>query len=663
MGGGNKAGETLGDARAFTEIALNAQLDTFFVFDPTSGQAVRWNRAFEDVSGYSHAEIAAQKAPETYYDPDDLVRADGCLERLLKAGRGRVELTLICKDGRRIPTEYEVSVMDDADGGVRYVVAVGRDISARRQAEDKLNQARHMVDSSWDMIALLDQNFRYLGANEAYAAAFGMTTADVIGHTVADLFGVEFFERVIKPHGDACLAGNSVRYEAWFEFPVGRCYMDVGYSPFRSQEGETAGLVVIARDITSHKRAKVRERKLNAKLVRAERAESLGVLAGGVAHDLNNALGPMVALPDIVMERLRELALGPSDELDRIEELLSLIKSSAGRSAEVVRNLVQLGRRGEVAMEPVDLSKIPCLQSTCNCAKNLRGGEHAIRFDSQLADRELWVMGNRVELQRLFSNLVHNAAESIAGEGRVTVSSAVVRLDQPTGSYELIPAGAYALVRVADSGHGIAAPNMNHIFEPFYSRKLATDHAGSGLGLAVVHGVLKAHGGFVDVSSQPGQGTQFSLYFPLHASSPERQPLAEDGVSSMAGAGACILIVDDEPGQRVLCRCSLEGSGYSVLEAENGRQALEFFAVPLAAELESPIDLVVLDMVLGSGWDGLETYQAIQKRFPDQKVLIVSAHAHGDHVQRTRAMGADWLSKPYEREALLKAVQARLRRP
>jgi two-component system cell cycle sensor histidine kinase/response regulator CckA len=663
MVGGNRVGEIGGDERAFTEIALNAQLDTFFVFDPTSGRAVRWNRAFEEVTGYSHAEIDAQKAPDAYYGPDDLVRAAACLKLVVKAGRGRVELALICKDGRRIPTEYEVSVMDDVDGTARYVVAVGRDISARRQAEAELNQVRHMVASSWDMIALLDRDFQYLGANEAYAAAFGMTTADVIGHAVTDLYGGAFFERVIKPHGDACLAGNSVRYEAWFEFPVGRCYMDVAYSPFRSPEGEITGLVVIARDISSRKQAEVRERKLNAKLVRAERAESRGVLAGGVAHDLNNALGPMVALPDIVIERLRELALGPSAELDKIEELLSLIKSSAGRSAEVVRNLVQLGRRGELVMEPVDLNKIPCLQSSCNCAKNLRGGEQAIRFDSQLADGELRVMGNRVELQRLFSNLVHNAAESIAGEGKVTVSSSAVQLDEPTGSYELIPAGAYALVRVVDSGHGIDADNLNHIFEPFYSRKLATDETGSGLGLAIVHGVLKDHGGFVDVASRPGQGTQFSLYFPLHASSPVPQPMAAVAAPPMVGTGACILIVDDESAQRVVCRCSLEGLGYSVLEADSGKQALEFFAVPQAAAADSPIDLVVLDMVLGSGCDGLETYQAIQKRYPNQKVLIVSGHAHGDHVQRARAMGADWLAKPYARGALVKAVQARLSRP
>jgi CheY-like chemotaxis protein len=225
-------------------------------------------------------------------------------------------------------------------------------------------------------------------------------------------------------------------------------------------------------------------------------------------------------------------------------------------------------------------------------------------------------------------------------------------LAAPAVRHETIPAGDYAVLTVADDGCGIPPSELPRVFEPFVSRKRPGERSGSGLGLAIVHGVVKEHEGFIDVTSVPGEGTTFSLYFPL-----AQVTLAVREVSRVASAGSAkILVVDDEEVQRRTCQRILNEVGYQVDTMESGLRAYEMFQ-RTARTGKSPYDLVIMDMVLGERLDGLQIFERIQRLFPEQKAIVTSGHAPNERAELAVSQGLLWLGKPYTSEALTQAVE------
>jgi DNA-binding LacI/PurR family transcriptional regulator/signal transduction histidine kinase/CheY-like chemotaxis protein len=439
----------------------------------------------------------------------------------------------------------------------------------------------------------------------------------------------------------------------------------VGYVMFRDRISSALKTAAMHQEIVQQ--AAIEERNDQERLAAAERIKSLSVLAGGVAHDLNNALGPLSALPDVILEELRELH--PLDFLAGSEVTLDLlaIKSAALRAAETIKDLLTLGRQRQVSKECVDLTQVA---ASCAASIAVNHPQHAARGVPRQADvvsvfasEQLFVDGSEPHLARAITNLLSNALQASDNPRTIHLRTFAVHLEEPLAGYEVVDPGRYAVVSVTDSGRGISRADMHRIFEPFFSGKRLSDHSGSGLGLAIVHGVVKEHGGFIDVESSLGSGTVFTLYFP-RASSASRSKRAM-ALPHEPGQGT-LLVVDDDPMQLRTAQRVLARAGYQVCTASTGARALELFDVAGASQVSvsgvkrSPFDLVILDMVLSEREDGLEVFERMRQRSASQLGILVSGHAPMERGALALARGMVWLSKPYTAEALLQCVHAAL---
>ena len=401
----------------------------------------------------------------------------------------------------------------------------------------------------------------------------------------------------------------------------------------------------------------LRERSMQERLATTKRMRALSVLAGGVAHDLNNALGPLVGLPDIILHELDQAdpAQGAFAEL-RADVVA--IKGASQRAAQTIKDLLTLGRQGRTSREPLDLNRAVAGCVSAALPQLTEAPNRRVSVVVDVPEEPLVVRASEAQLARAITNLVRNAVEAIPADGQVVVRTRQTSVMEPTVGYETIPAGDYAVVTVSDNGEGIPADQLGWVFEPFASRKRLGDNSGTGLGLAIVHGVVKEHEGFVDVTSTVGQGTTFSLYLPCT----QAKVRSSRPVSAAPPGCANILIVDDEPVQLRTGRRILTHLGYQVDTMTSGAEAYRLFA-EAATEGRQPHDLVILDMLLNEDWDGLQIYEQILRLFPKQRAMVASGHAPTERAEQAVARGLGWLAKPYTPQALAKAVRSALADP
>ncbi|MGC4090239.1 MAG: substrate-binding domain-containing protein [Polyangiaceae bacterium] len=397
------------------------------------------------------------------------------------------------------------------------------------------------------------------------------------------------------------------------------------------------------------------ERSVQERLATAKRMQSLSVLAGGVAHDLNNVLGPLVALPDVILRELDEQACQQLPANLRAD--LESIKVAALSASETIRDLLTLGRRGRTSKAPLDLCRLLRSSEPSDPLRVMLAGSPKIKLCVELPRMPVVIYASEPHLVRALANLVHNAKDALGDEGELNVKLSVARLSQPVSGYETIEAGDYAVLTVSDNGCGIPEYELGRIFEPFFSSKRVDEQRGSGLGLAIVHGVVKEHDGFIDLASKAGLGTTFSLYFPradalAKVSIPPESPLQR--------GHARILVVDDEPVQLRTCRRVLGSLGYKVDCLASGREALERFEAARSVGDSSPYDLVILDMILNEDLDGLDRFEQIVRSFPRQRAIVVSGHAPPERAEQAFQQGLAWLAKPYTADALSVAVRTAL---
>jgi DNA-binding LacI/PurR family transcriptional regulator/signal transduction histidine kinase/DNA-binding NarL/FixJ family response regulator len=435
---------------------------------------------------------------------------------------------------------------------------------------------------------------------------------------------------------------------ATFEYSAGM----LGYQMLRDQIAGALSSIGLHQAVIE--KTMLHERTVQEREATSRRMESLSVLAGGVAHDLNNALGPLVALPDVMRSELAQLDPAQVAVADLRTDLES-IKSGALRAAQTIKDLLTLGRQGRTAKQRMDLNRVVADCLTGDSLRFIREANRRVGVVVDLAPEPIFVHASEPHLVRAITNLVRNAVEAIPAEGDVGIRTFGTLVAEPTVGYETVDAGDYAVVTVSDNGTGIPAQVLGRVFEPFFSKKRLREHSGSGLGLAIVHGVVKEHEGFVDVTSTLGAGTTFTLYFPRA----EEDVAVREQTSTKPGGQARILLVDDEPVQLRAGSRVLGHLGYQVDALRSGRQARDLFRNAVAAG-RSPYDLVILDMILDEELDGLELFEEIRRLFPEQRAILASGHAPTERVELALQKGLAWLAKPYTIEALAQAVQAAL---
>lgn len=508
-------------------------------------------------------------------------------------------------------------------------------IAERRAMEQELQRSRdliiHTLDSVPQAIFWKDLEGRYLGCNQVYAASAGLKRAeDVIGLTDFDLpCRPGDADAYRKDDREVVETGRPKRHliEQVQRADGSRLWVDTSKVPLMDQSGEVYGVVGVFEDITERLRAEAERARLQEQLNQAQKIESVGRLAGGVAHDFNNMLQAITGCADLALEQ--------AVEMPALQENLREILKAAHRSAELTRQLLAFARKQPASPRVLDLN-----QTVEGIFKMLRRliGEN-IKLIWQPAS-DLWrVKMDPVQIDQLLANLTVNGRDAINGAGQITIETANWRKGSDTGldEPEVLP-GDYVRLKISDTGCGMSKEMLEHLFEPFYTTKAAGQ--GTGLGLATVYGIVKQNGGYVSVQSEVGRGTVFTILMPRCVAEPSvpAAPMAADMVS---GKETVLLVEDEEQilrlGQRVLQRL-----GYTVLTAQHPEDALR-----IAGEHEGSIDLLVTDVVM-PGLNGRELFERLSKLRPGLGCLFVSGYT-ADVIARQGVIesGVQFLQKPF----------------
>jgi CheY-like chemotaxis protein len=328
---------------------------------------------------------------------------------------------------------------------------------------------------------------------------------------------------------------------------------------------------------------------------------------------------------------------------------IEVIKDSGRKAAAIVQDLLTLARRGVTVTEVVNLNDIITAYLESPEFKKLEAYHPGVEVHTRLDPDLKNMVASPVHLSKTVMNMVSNAAEAMPGGGGLTISTENRYIDAPINGYDSISEGDYILLTVRDTGIGISTEDLERIFEPFYTKKVM-GRSGTGLGMAVVYGTVKDLEGHIDVESVEGKGTEFHLYFPSTRQCLDRSGDTPPG-TDVRGRGESILVVDDEAQQRDVAKTILTELGYKVRTVPGGQAAIEFLEGNTA-------DLVVLDMIMDPGMDGLDTFREIVKRHPSQRAIIASGYSETDRVKEAQRLGAGYyLKKPYTIDKLGAAVR------
>ncbi|MGZ3594132.1 MAG: PAS domain S-box protein [Syntrophales bacterium] len=547
------------------------------------------------------------------------------------------------RDGRYFLRTF--SPVRSPDGkATAAVTVVAKDITERKHAEEALRESeekyRNMADSLPQIIFETDLQGRFTFVNRPASVMTGYTQEEFLTELYAAQLVAPEDRKRARSNMEMILAGKE---SAGNEYTClrkdgSRCPVSI-HSSTIIHDNQMVGLRGFVVDITQRK-------QMEGRLRRAEKMEALGTLAGGVAHDLNNVLGVLVGYSELLLMEI--------PEGHPWRRYVSQVMQSSQKATAMIQDLLTLARRGVVVSAVVNLNEVITDYLESPEFEKLKAYHPLVTFKTELGKDLLNIKGSPVHLGKTIMNLVSNASEAISDHGEVRIRTEIRYLDKPVRGYDEVEEGDYALLKVSDNGMGIPARDIEKIFEPFYTKKVM-GRSGTGLGLAVVWGTVKDHNGYIDVKSEAGKGSMFTIYLPA-----TREELARDkqkaAPAQYMGSGESILVVDDVPAQREVATSVLTKLGYSVDSVSSGEVAVEYLRTQKA-------DLIVLDMIMDPGIDGLDTYKRILEINPNQKAIIVSGFSETERVSQVQALGAGaYVKKPYLLERLGLAVRKELAR-
>ncbi|HEY1186653.1 MAG TPA: PAS domain S-box protein, partial [Gemmata sp.] len=599
------------------------------------GRVLYCNPAFVRLVGAESAGEVLERRPLDCVHPDDRPLAHARLAAMAASGEPApgAEMRLVRADGRAVRA-YTVSAPIAGYGGPAYLVALS-DLSERERAMELL---RSVLDSVGDAILTIDGRGTVTSANRATERLFGYAAAELLGGNVSALMP--------EPH-----RGEHDRYVAdYLRTGVARV-IGVGREvDGRRKDGTTfpAELTVteFARDGERHFTGVLRDisarRRLEEQFRQAQKMEAVGRLAGGVAHDFNNLL--------TIINGYSEMLLSGCPAGDPAREMLAAVHDAGERAARLTQQLLAFSRKSVVEPRLVDLSEL--VAESAKLLRRLIGEDIALAVLTDPAP--VPVVIDPGQFEQVLMNLAVNARDAMPTGGRLTLETRCVDLDSGSGrSHPDLPPGRYAALRVADTGCGMSPEVRDKIFEPFFTTKGVGK--GTGLGLAVVHGVVKQAGGSVAVESADGAGTTFTVLLPPATGAPAG---AAPGVTRLAPRGSeTVLLAEDEDAVRTLVRVALEGQGYTVLPASGGAEALD----RLRAHPD-PVHLLVTDVVMPQ-MSGRELAEAARAARPGLRVLYMSGYtddALGRH--GLEGTGDQFIQKPFTPLGLARRVRALLDR-
>jgi len=548
-------------------------------------------------------------------------------ETLLRKERDSLEVTV---EKRTAALRQELSDRKKAD-------------SALKESEEKYRSVLESMEEGYYEVDLAG-NFTFF--NEAMCKIRGQSRDELMEVNNRAYMSEATAKKAYKAYTEIYTTGIPAKNLEWETIrPDGlKTHLEVSASLMRDSKGQPIGFRGVVRDVTEKKRFEEEKAKLEAQLQQAHKMEVIGTLAGGVAHDLNNILSGIVSYPELILLDL------PEDS--PLKKPILTIQKSGQKATVIVQDLLTLARRGVTITEVVNLNHIISEQLKSPEFEKLLSFNPDVKVETDLENDLLTIKGSTAHLSKSVMNLVSNAAEAMIDGGTIFISTENRYIDRPVKGYDHVEEGDYVMVTVSDTGVGISSEDMERIFEPFYTKKVM-GRSGTGLGMAVVWGTVKDHHGYIDFQSTEGKGTTFTIYFPA-----TREEAVTDksllSIEDYMGKGETILVIDDVEEQREIASGMLRKLGYSVTSVSSGEEAVEYLK-------NNTVDLLVLDMIMDPGIDGLETYKRILKVRPGQKAIIASGFSESARVKEAKKLGAGaYVKKPYLIEKIGVIVRSEL---
>ena len=544
-------------------------------------------------------------------------------------------MEVVTKTGKTVPVEISASTVE-IEGEV-YRQGIFRDIRKRQEAEQEVRLFKHAVESVNECISITDMEDKVLFVNSAFEQVYGYSREELLGQNIAsvrpeknapdDKFHQDILPETIRGGWSGELM--NVRKDGT-RFPI-----RLSTSVIRNEEGREIALIGVARDITE-------EKKTEKELLRAEKLESLGLLAGGIAHDFNNILTSVIG----------NISLGKTftGDKDKLLQLLTRAEESAVRATSLTKQLLTFSKGGQPVSEIIDADEL--IQRAVDLA--LSGSE--IAYTVTGTDDTVRLNVDPGQMSQALANIILNATQAMEGSGELTIASDVVTVDTGEGFSEL-GSGKYFRITIQDNGPGIEKQHLDKIFDPFFTTKKQS----SGLGLATTYSITRNHGGTVTVDSYPGEGATFNVYLPVSEvaqdtgvevrKDPQPQETPETGK---------ILVMDDELAVREVCGKMLEHLGYDAYYAKDGQEALEKYKS--AKVSDEPFDVVIMDLTIPGGMGGVETIEALLNYDPDVRAIVSSGYSTSPVMANYKEYGfLGVVSKPYQLTGLQQEIKKVLR--
>ncbi len=631
-------------ARKQAELKLRVSEERFQLVVSGSTAAIwDWNREtdecyfsprFLELVGFAPGEFATTaNAFFNQVHPDDLGRVKQALAAHFSPDRVpyRVEYRLRRKAGDYVWVSATGQALYDTAGIACRMVGGLIDISERKLADEKVREQAALIDDARDAIMVCDLAHRITFWSRGAERLYGWTTDEAKGRVLETLFKVDparlaEADHTVREHG--AWTGELRKVAKTLRVLT----VDARWTLLRDERGEARSLLLIDTDATERKR-------LEEQFLRAQRMESLGTLAGGIAHDLNNLLAPITMGVDL----LKHLEPGDSPE-----EILSTIERSARRGAELVKQVLSFARGVEGARVSVHFGHL--LRELRAIVSNTFPKN--VQMDVQVQS-DLWlVAGDPTQLQQVLLNLCVNARDAMPGGGTISLKASNLVLDaQYSAMNRQVSPGRYVELQVSDTGMGIPPEIIDRIFEPFFTTKDVGQ--GTGLGLSTAIGIVRSHGGFMNVASEPKRGATFKIYLPALEAHDDLAGGESERVEDLPrGQGQLVLVVDDEPSIVEITRQTLQSHGYRVVTAEDGAQAVGIYALH-----RDEIALVLTDMMMPV-MDGSALISALRRLDPKVCIVAVSGYAgKSGKVQAAQEGVKFFLTKPFTAASMLTTLR------
>lgn len=594
------AEERLLQETIFSQTALDSLPGLFYLFDH-EGRFLRWNTNFEKISGYSAKELAAMSPEDFFVGPDRETIRTAVME-VFKKGESTAEAAFLARDRTTTPCFFTGRRF--LLGGKLCLTGMGIDITERKKAEAALQESekksRAIFERSPVGIILLDSQSTVLDCNEHFAGIFEVARERYLGIKLLDRLPVG----PMRDHLLVTMAGEGIhRFE---DSHISIFSGKQVYLSIISEKITPDLLIVVMTDITEQKQAATAHEKLQEQLLQAQKMESVGRLAGGVAHDFNNMLTAILGHAELAM-----LNCSPEDSI-HID--LKVIESAARRSADLVRQLLAFARKQTVAPKILDLND--CVAGLLKMLVRLIGEDIDLVWKP---DSKVWpIKVDPSQIDQILANLCINARDAIEGVGKITIGTRNTTIDAEYCTlHPTINPGEYVQLSVSDNGFGMDKEVIEHIFEPFFTTKEVGK--GTGLGLSTVYGIAQQNQGFVNVYSEPGEGTTFKIYLPRFAASAVATKV-EKKKEIPKGHGQLVLLVEDEEMILKVGQGMLTQLGYRVLAAATPSEALR-----QARAHTGDIELLITDVIMPE-MNGRDLANILVGVIPGLKCLFTSGY-------------------------------------